>query len=349
VPTDAGGTATVATKFDAAGNVIYTSERNAANPLTLPAEIALDRTTGAVVVAGLTYEGSSRSSFAWKLDAGGVEQWDRQWTGSLSSSYTQARGVTIDGSGNVLIAGTFSGSVDFNPSPTSAFNLTSRTCRDRPGGALYCQSGYSADAYVLKLGADGAFAWAVAMGGGARGDDAANDIATDADGNVYTTGRFHDKADFDPSSGRFEMTAKGVSSGDWLSDEAGVSDAFLSKLDAAGKFVWAAAVGGSDSTSTGDSGNGIAVGDDQSIHGTGFFRGSGDFDPTAGVRTLTSAGHGDLFVVSLTQPAAAATVAGGAFASGRFGAGGTTMRIIAGATREELRRQLLDDFEALLR
>ena len=74
------------------------------------------------------------------------------------------------------------------------------------------------------------FAWAKAMGG--AGSGAGNSIATDAAGNVYTTGSFEGKADFDPGAGTFHLKA------------AGGTDIFISKLDATGKFVWAKSMGG---------------------------------------------------------------------------------------------------------
>jgi hypothetical protein len=302
-------------KFDADGAIIWTRQRgDAASSPTVPTDIAFDP-AGAIVVAGWSHETAPRPSFAWKLSpVDGTTQWDRQWSGNTTGSYNRAHAVAVDGAGNILITGHFSGIVDFNPSPGAELRLTSRTCRDRPGGMITCTNGYSSDIYVLKLQSNGAFAWAAAMGGGARGDDIAYDIATDAGGNAYTTGYFHDKVDFDPGSGRFEITAKGVSSGDWLTDERGVSDVFVSKLDSAGRFAWAAAVGGSNAVATGDGGYGIAVGDDHDVHSTGFFRGAGDFDPTAGTRTLISAGSSDVFVLELTQPAAgASTAATGAF------------------------------------
>ena len=68
--------------------------------------------------------------------------------------------------------------------------------------------------------------------GGANGDGGSA-IAVDDSGNVYTTGSFYGTADFAPG----EETTFNLTS-------AGYSDIFVSKLDSAGGFVWAKAMGG---------------------------------------------------------------------------------------------------------
>ena len=85
------------------------------------------------------------------------------------------------------------------------------------------------------------FAWAKAMGG--AGSDYGNAIALDASGNVYTTGQFKGTVDFDPGAGTFNLTS------------AGGDDIFISKLNAAGKFVWAKQMGGTNQ----DIGSSIAL------------------------------------------------------------------------------------------
>ena len=71
------------------------------------------------------------------------------------------------------------------------------------------------------------FIWARQMGGTAA--DIVKGVALDEDGNVYTVGVFILTADFDPGPGTFNLTASAPD----------LSDVFISKLDAAGNFVWA--------------------------------------------------------------------------------------------------------------
>src|SRR5438552_2041239 len=96
---------------------------------------------------------------------------------------------------------------------------------------------------------------------GGPGDDQGTAIAVDAAGNVYATGGFSGTVDFDPGPGVFNLTS------------AGGYDAFVSKLDGAGNFVWARALGSST-----DDGNGIAVDGAGNVYTTGAFQGTADFD-----------------------------------------------------------------------
>lgn len=70
------------------------------------------------------------------------------------------------------------------------------------------------------------FDWAKSIGG--PNEDHSNSIAVDDYGNVYTSGTFIGIADFDPSAGVFN-----------LSTSSGNQEKYISKLDAAGNFVWA--------------------------------------------------------------------------------------------------------------
>src|SRR5262249_36288313 len=108
-------------------------------------------------------------------------------------------------------------------------------------------------------------------------------IAVDASGNVYTTGYFTGTADFDPDAGVFNLTA------------AGSFDIFVSKLSASGNFVWAKVMGGGSD----DLGQSISVDASGNVCTTGYFTGTADFDPGAGVFNLTAAGYYDIFVSKL--------------------------------------------------
>ena len=129
----------------------------------------------------------------------------------------------------------------------------------------------------------GDFEWAKGMGG--TSDDVGNAIAIDAAGNVYTTGSFNGRMDFDPGAGVFNLTS------------AGASDIFVSKLDSAGNFVWAKRMGGTSF----EEGNAIAVDAAGNVYTTGDFYSTADFDPGAGAFNLTSAGASDIFVSKLDR------------------------------------------------
>lgn len=115
--------------------------------------------------------------------------------------------------------------------------------------------------------------------GGSRGLS----VKTDAAGNVYTTGYFGGVGDFDPGPGTFFLTADG-------------GDAYVSKLDANGNFVWALLVGGNSGTN-----QGVSVLPDASgnIYIAGHFNGTVDFDPGPATFNITSNGQSDISVLKL--------------------------------------------------
>src|SRR2546426_3350432 len=82
--------------------------------------------------------------------------------------------ITTDGSGNVLVGGSFTGTVDFG------------------GGAL--SSGGMDDAFLAKYLADGTPVWSRRMGG--TGNDGVTGIAMDRSGNVFVTGDFQNAVEF---------------------------------------------------------------------------------------------------------------------------------------------------------
>lgn len=65
-------------------------------------------------------------------------------------------------------------------------------------------------------------------------------IATDSADNLYIAGSFSGTVDFDPGIGVSNLTSFGIGGGGWM------ADAFVSKLDSGGNFVWAKNMGGAD-------------------------------------------------------------------------------------------------------
>src|SRR5206468_2219017 len=150
--------------------------------------------------------------------------------------------IAVDGSGNVYVTGTFTGTVDFDPSPGGTTNLTS------------AGSGVKTDAFVVKLNATtGALVWAKQIGGASAGFVVSGN-AVDGTGNVYVTGQFNGTADFDPSpGGTTNLTAIGT------------NDIFVVKLDTNGAFGWAARFGSSGI----NAGHGIALDESGNVYVTG--------------------------------------------------------------------------------
>ena len=157
--------------------------------------------------------------FVVKVDSSGVFQWVAPISGT---NQEWVLSVAVDGSGNVLAAGPFWQTVDFDPASGATANLTSA------GGS---------DAFVMKLDSSGAYQWAKQFGG--FGTDYANGVATVMVGAVFVSGFFASTADFDPNSGTSNIVAQGG------------QDVFLAKLTPAGET--AATTTSSTSTSSSSS------------------------------------------------------------------------------------------------
>ncbi|MCY7421432.1 MAG: SBBP repeat-containing protein [Chitinophagaceae bacterium] len=126
--------------------------------------------------------------------------------------------------------------------------------------------------------------WAKQMG--SNNTDQGRAIATDALGNVYTTGYFLSIADFNPDPlVAFNLTP------------AGGNDIFVSKLDASGNFVWAKQFGGSNN----DQGYALAVDASGNVYTTGSFLGTADFnpDPNVSYNLISAGGSNDIFISKL--------------------------------------------------
>lgn len=174
-------------------------------------------------------------------------------------------GMARDAVGNLLIAGSFQGTVDFDPG----------------AGSVPLTSSGGNDIFVAKYAADGTLLWAKKAGG--IGSDVATSVAVDGAGNVVVSGSYSQTADI----GGTNLTSNGS------------TDAFLWKLDNAGNSVWARGFGGSAI----DGATGVDVASNGDVVATGFFSGTVDFDPGAGVQNQTSAGGTDAFVLRLSAAA----------------------------------------------
>jgi len=188
---------------------------------------------------------------------GNAQAPDWQWAKQMAGTFSKGYGIHVDVSGNIYTTGGFAGTVDFNPGvPT--YNLTG-TGAD--------------DGYISKLDQTGNFSWAKAFAG--TGGTGGFEIETDALGNVYSIGNFNGTVDFDPGAGTFNLSATSS------------SDIYISKLDHAGNFIWAKALNGTGNNL--NSGYSISLdpttGD---VYTTGWFKGTVDFDPGAGVYNLSS-------------------------------------------------------------
>lgn len=129
--------------------------------------------------------------------------------------------------------------------------------------------------------------WAKQFSGASQDEYASGTAAVlDQNRNVYTAGSFSVAVDFDPGPG--------VS---YLYSAAGITfNAFVSKVDAQGNFVWAKRLGGISGTEA------FAIATDASanVYTTGYFQDTADFDPGPGTFNLgTGSGDGSIFISKL--------------------------------------------------
>jgi len=135
---------------------------------------------------------------------------------------SSAMDVASDIAGNSYMAGSFSGTVDFDPAS------------DHPGNTDILTSRGVTDAYVAKYAPDKSLIWAIRMGGdsttsaGFGPDDRATSLSVDSNENVYVTGQYKGSSDF----GSQTLTT------------AGDLDAFVVKLNSSGAVQWANRWGG---------------------------------------------------------------------------------------------------------
>ena len=219
--------------------------------------------------ANLVSSGST-DVFVSKLNSAGELVWVKQLGGtSIAGDFSES--VAVDSSGNVYTTGWFNGTADFDPGAGTA-NLVSAG---------------NSDVFVSKLDSTGTFVWAKQLSG--TGFESGYSVAVDSSGNVYTTGNFSGTVDFDPGLGTVNLTPA-----------AGNNDAFVSKLDSAGAFVWAKQFGGTGT----ERGNEIFLDSSGNVYTTGYFEGTADFNPGAGTANLVSAGFRDVFVSKLDSTGA---------------------------------------------
>ena len=269
-------------------------------------------------------------AYVLKLNSDGAHLWARQLGGTQE---VVAEGIDVDEFGNVYTVGSFEGVADFDPG-TGVQNETSDGLSDvfisrlnsdgdfglvkviggtgfatandvvvAPNDSVYVAGSYrselvvvnsigvttsfnsvgSGSAFVIRLdSATDDFGWARST---ASGEVRLAKVATDSFGNVYTVGSYRG-------------TARLFSRVGSETDSAGGSDdAFVSRLNSDGEFVWVKtfdAIGGAF-------GSAVDVNDNGIVAATGSFGSMIDLDPGVEVASRPRVGGIDSFVVELTQ------------------------------------------------
>lgn len=211
-------------------------------------------------------------AFVLKLDSKGDFVWAKQLGGAGFNDFGYS--VGSDSFGNIYTSGYFYGTGDFDPG-AGTYLMSAADSPTMP-------KGFNADAFIVKLSAEGSFRWGKQVTNDTLYADETNaDLAVDAKGNCYMTGRFFGTTDADPGKGRYRLISKGM------------EDAYVIKLDSGGLFQWAFQIGGKDA----ENGNNLYLDANGDLYLAGSFSATVDFDPgSSSTFNLVSYGYEDAFV-----------------------------------------------------
>ncbi|MDM8530340.1 SBBP repeat-containing protein, partial [Anaerolineales bacterium HSG25] len=210
-----------------------------------------------------TYLGGSSDAFVTKLNTTGSALSYSTYLGGNATD--EGTTIVVDSSGNAYVTG-YTTSTDFS---------TTVGAKDTIFNGL-------TDAFVTKLNVAGTgLIYSTYMGGSCLGFEQGRDIAIDSSGFAYVTGRT-DCNDFPTTVGAYDTFLSGA------------SDAFVTKLNAAGSdWVYSTYLGGLGI----DTGDNIAVDSSGNAYVTG--KTNGLFVTTGGAYDTTSNGTSDAFVTKL--------------------------------------------------
>ena len=230
--------------------------------------VAAGRFTGSIELAQppasrLLSSRGEQDVFVVAVDADGHFLWG-QHLGGIGTDRPTAMAMYPDG--GVALAGTFAAdlAIGDGPSQTSLSNM---------GGS---------DAFLVRLGADGAIDRAGSIGG--SGQDSILGVDIDPSGMLAVVGAFSGNADLD-SGGAMDPRAS-----------AGLSDAFASLLHEDGSVAWIQTWGGDKEDSASD----VRLGSGKLYVG-GHFGGNVDFDGGIGSHPAIALGAEDGFVLRLDR------------------------------------------------
>jgi beta-propeller repeat-containing protein len=260
---------------------------------------------------GALFSAGNYDAFLVKYSPTGQHIWSKRFG---STGYDIGMAVAADAAGNVFVAGTFEGSVDFG------------------GGAL--TSAGLKDIFVLKYSATGQHSWSKRFG--SSGDDVVNALAVDSAGDIVVSGKFQGSVSFGGTaltsaggddafliklsgasgghvwSKRFGSTSQDIATGVAIdgSNNVAVSgyyagavdfgggpltsfgtDVFVAKYNSGGAHLWSRRFGGADAQIS----DGVAAAPNGAVSVAGFFNQAIDF----GAGPMTSAGAYDACVAGL--------------------------------------------------
>jgi hypothetical protein len=176
----------------------------------------------------------------------------------------QILAMVSDPSGNVYVAGSFSGTADFDPG----------------SGVTALTSVGTSDLFLARYSSTGALVWADRIGG--TGSETVTALARDAAGNLYLGGGFSGAVDFDPGAGNQSLSSVGP------------EDGFVAKYSAEGALTWVRRFGGAAA----DEVRSLAIDPAGNVDAVGVFSGTANTLPAAGPSIVSNGTSTDGFVLS---------------------------------------------------
>lgn len=247
-------------KYDANGNLIWA--KSLIEPTfdgmneERPTAITLDNQNN-LYLCGFT---NTRGFFISKWSVEGNEIWTRYFDDAPDNNALTFGIKPIPG--GVVVNGFFTGTLDFDPSPTSVNSLTA----------------FNNDAFLVSLDANGNFAWAKQIE--TNGAVILTGLDTTAQGEIVTSGVFVGSVDLNP-----DPNIQSIFTSQSTSFSA-FSSVFAAKYSSTGNLIWSKHYRGTATTDflttlvkTDSQGNAIVLSD---------FRGSTSFSTTTNVSSTTN-------------------------------------------------------------
>lgn len=203
---------------------------------------------------------------------------DLIWVNSFpANGNSRFKDVTLDATGNIYVSGTFLRVLKLDP--------------DDPSFEIVSTEENESDALVASYAPNGGFRWGFGLEG--PGTEDGSSIAYN-NGQVIVSGAFSQTLDLDPTAGITQVSTPG--------GQAGGQQMFVAAYNAAdGGLNYGFSIEG---TLNFDLPFDITTDDADNYYITGRFRGTKDFDPGAGLSSLTTSGNDDIFVSSYTSAGA---------------------------------------------
>jgi hypothetical protein len=176
--------------------------------------------------------------------------------GAGGNSYDYGHCLTIGANNSIIISGEYKTTANF-------------------GSNSLTNSGNESNAFIAKLSNSGGWQWAKEMGG--TGTDAAYGVTVDATDNYYVVGSFSNIGTF----GTDNLTS------------AGLTDAFISRVNSNGTFQWTSKFGGVSK----DMAGGVSIASNGTVYVSGSFANSMSMNGTI----LQASGNQDIVVATYTQ------------------------------------------------